>query len=56
MTGTVELIATPSNLGRVIGADVTIYDPELDPVGTYVPDIVPCLVAGLAPLRETAWV
>jgi arginase len=25
-------------LGRVIGLDVTIYDPELDPAGEYLPE------------------
>lgn len=33
--------------GRVIGLDVTIYDPELDPGGEFLPGIVDCLARGL---------
>lgn len=36
--------------GRVIGVDVTIYDPELDHDGRYLPTIVECLGAGLEAL------
>jgi hypothetical protein len=32
---------------RVIGVDVTIYDPELDQDGRYLPGIVECLGIGL---------
>jgi arginase len=39
--------------GRVIGVDVTIYDPELDPDGQYLPGIVECLGAGLKALRSS---
>jgi arginase len=48
------LVASLTGTGRVIGADVTIYDPELDPSGTYGTDIVECLGAGFAPLAEAA--
>jgi arginase len=36
--------------GRVIRLDVTIYDPELDPGGEYLPGILECLAAGLTAL------
>jgi arginase len=49
-----DIVSRLTGSGRVIGADVTIYDPELDPSGRYVPDIVECLTVGLAPLREAA--
>jgi arginase len=39
--------------GRVIGVNVTIYDPELDPDGRYVPGIVECLGAGLKALGSS---
>jgi hypothetical protein len=32
----------------VIGLDVTIYDPDLDPGGEYLSGIVDCLATGLA--------
>jgi arginase len=37
---------------RVVGLDVTIYDPQLDPHGTYPAAIVDCLAAGLAPSKS----
>lgn len=33
--------------GRVVGMDVAIYDPELDPTGRYAAEIVACLAHGL---------
>jgi arginase len=36
----------------VIGLDVTIYDPELDPEGEYLPSIVDCLMVALAALPD----
>lgn len=38
--------------GRVIGADATIYDPELDPTGQYARAIVSCLGRGFGEQRE----
>ncbi|MDT8757750.1 arginase family protein [Sphingomonas psychrotolerans] len=38
---------------RVIGADVAIYDPELDPDGAYARGIVACLARGFANLRAS---
>ncbi len=35
--------------GRIMGADFTIYDPDLDPTRQYARQIVACLAAGLAP-------
>jgi arginase len=43
-----DLLARLVGTGRVIGLDVTIYDPELDPKGEYLPAIVDCLASGLA--------
>jgi arginase len=34
--------------GRVLGIDITIYDPHLDPDGIHAPEIVDCIAAGLA--------
>jgi hypothetical protein len=31
---------------------MTIYDPELDPAGEYLPSIVECLASGLGGLRS----
>ncbi|QAY80109.1 arginase family protein [Sphingosinicella sp. BN140058] len=36
---------------RVIGADIAIFDPELDPRGTYARDIVACMARGFAGLK-----
>lgn len=47
-----ELIRCFVVSGRLIGIDVTIYDPELDPDRLYAPRIVDCLAGGLAPLRR----
>lgn len=44
-----DLVATLVASGRVLGTDVTIYDPELDPDGRYAPAIVDCIASGLAP-------
>ena len=49
-----DVVARLTDTGRVIGVDLTIYDPDLDPSGTYVPGIVGCVTKGLAPLREAA--
>lgn len=43
-----DLLSRLVGTGRVIGLDVTIYDPELDPSGEYLPGIVDCLESGLA--------
>jgi arginase len=47
-----DLISRLVGTGRMLGLDVTIYDPELDERGEYPPRIVDCLVSGLARLRE----
>lgn len=49
-----ELLFGVIATGRVIGLDVTIYDPELDPAGEYLPGIVDCLEAALAALPTSA--
>jgi arginase len=46
-----DLVSRLVDTGRVIGLDVTIYDPELDPAGEYLPIIVECLASGLGRLR-----
>ena len=46
-----DLISRLVGTGRILGLDVTIYDPELDQRGEFLPGIVDCLVSGLAPLR-----
>jgi arginase len=43
-----EVLSRLLGTGRVIGLDVTIYDPELDFEGGHLPGIVDCLVAALA--------
>jgi arginase len=48
-----ELLSRLVTGGRVIGADVTIYDPELDPDGSYLPGIVACLGTGLKALGSS---
>ncbi|MER7757150.1 arginase family protein [Kitasatospora sp. NPDC097643] len=45
-----ELVSTLVGTGRVVGLDVAIYDPELDPDGTYAGPIVDCLASALTPL------
>ncbi|MFE7328616.1 arginase family protein [Streptomyces sp. NPDC057565] len=45
-----ELVSTLAGTGRVVGLDVAIYDPELDPDGAYAPPIVDCLASALTPL------
>ncbi|WP_214415046.1 arginase family protein [Sphaerisporangium fuscum] len=45
-----ELISALVGTGRVVGLDVAIYDPELDPEGVYAAPIVDCLASALAPL------
>jgi arginase len=46
-----RLIDSIAGSGRLVGVDVTIYDPELDPDRVFGPKIVECLVEGLR-----AWV
>jgi arginase len=46
-----EVLSRLLGTGRVIGLDVTIYDPELDRDGEYAPGIVDCLATALATLR-----
>ena len=45
------LIDAFARSGRVLGMDVTIFDPELDPDGQYAGAIAQCLVDGLSALR-----
>jgi arginase len=45
-----QLLARLIGTGRVVGLDVTIYDPELDPAGEYAPQIVDCLASALTAL------
>ncbi|MFD8378179.1 arginase family protein [Streptomyces sp. NPDC059679] len=45
-----ELISTLVGTGRVVGLDVAIYDPDLDPDGAYATPIVDCLASALTPL------
>jgi arginase len=42
-----RLIDSIAGSGRLVGVDVTIYDPELDPDRVFAPKIVECLVEGL---------
>ncbi|WP_018808478.1 arginase family protein [Salinispora arenicola] len=42
-----ELLTNLVHEGRVLGLDVTVYDPELDPGTKYADSIVECLVRGL---------
>ncbi|MFC0598057.1 arginase family protein [Streptomyces palmae] len=45
-----ELVSNLVGTGRVVGLDVAIYDPELDPDGTYAAPIVDSLASALTPL------
>ncbi|POX47790.1 hypothetical protein C3489_28630 [Streptomyces sp. Ru71] len=45
-----ELVSTLAGTGRLVGLDVAIYDPELDPDGAYAAPLVDCLASALAPL------
>ena len=45
-----QLLGRLIDTGRVVGLDVTIYDPELDPAGEYAPQIVNCLASALTAL------
>jgi arginase len=45
--GFAELIAGLVGSGRVVGADVAIYDPALDPGGLYAQPIAHCIAGGL---------
>jgi arginase len=49
-----DLLARLASTKRVIGVDVTVYDPELDPDEGYTASIVHCLLTGLAPLASNA--
>lgn len=42
-----RLLSRLRQTGRILGVDVTIYDPHLDPDSAYTPAIVGCVVAGL---------
>lgn len=44
------LISGVAKSGRIIGADFTIYDPDLDPQGIYARPIVDVIAKGLAPI------
>lgn len=46
-----ELVGALVGTGRVLGVDVTIYDPELDPDGQYPPAIVDSIATALAALN-----
>lgn len=48
------LVAVLLGTGRVIGLDVAIYDPELDPDGTHAARIADCLATALAPIATAA--
>jgi arginase len=43
-----RLLSRLRQTGRVLGIDITIYDPHLDPDGIHAPEIVDCIAAGLA--------
>lgn len=49
-----DLVAGLVSSGRVVGMDVAIYDPDLDPHGLYVEPIADFIVTALAPLREVS--
>jgi arginase len=46
-----ELVSRILTTGRIVGLDVTIYDPARDPVGEHPPAIVDFLASGLAARR-----
>ena len=49
-----QLLGRLIGTGRIVGLDVTIYDPELDPAGEYAPRIVNCLASALTALTSPA--
>ncbi|MGR7001968.1 arginase family protein [Yinghuangia aomiensis] len=49
-----RLAETLLGTGRVIGLDVSVYDPELDPDGTHAARIADCLATALAPITTAA--
>ena len=49
-----QLLSRLVAAGCVVGLDVAIYDPELDPAGEYAPRIVDCLASALATLTSPA--
>ncbi|WP_079423463.1 arginase family protein [Streptomyces katrae] len=44
------LVSALAGTGRVVGLDVAVYDPDLDPDRAYAAPIVDCLASALAPL------
>ena len=49
-----ELIGGLLQERRVVGADITIFDPDLDPSGNYARDIVACMARGFSKLRDSS--
>lgn len=49
-----ELLANLVGTGRVLGMDLTIYDPELDPGGEHAPTIVNCIASAFPPIHSRA--
>lgn len=47
-----QLVSLLAASGCIMGADFTIYDPELDPGGHYARQIVECIARGLSDLRD----
>jgi arginase len=47
-----ELLSRVLSSGRVVGLDVTIYDPELDPDGEYLGGIVESLTTAITALPK----
>ncbi|BAU86532.1 arginase/agmatinase/formiminoglutamase [Streptomyces laurentii] len=45
-----RLVSALVGTGRIIGLDAAIYNPELDPDGTYAAPLADCLASALAPL------
>ncbi|MDI2129114.1 arginase family protein [Yinghuangia seranimata] len=48
-----DLVAALITTGRIVGLDVAIYDPDLDPDHAYAAPIVDCLASALTPLLTT---
>ena len=49
-----QILSRLIGTGRLVGLDVTVYDPELDPAGEYASQIVDCLASALATLTSPA--
>ena len=47
-----QLLATLCSRLPVIGADVSVFDPDLDPTGRYADELAACLAKGLVALRS----